>query len=103
MCVYVCVIVAGIRLTDNDLAPLELGGGAVEVVEQFKYLGSLVEACGCEVSCRIAQAFGTFGSLCDSVFNTSDLTMETMQEDSKPICSVGSMVLKPGPPASKLN
>ena len=72
-----CVCVAGIGLADDDLAPLELGGGVVEVVEQFKYLGSLVEACGGEVSCRIAQAFGTFGSLCDSVFIASDLTMET--------------------------
>ena len=82
-CVYACVIVAGIRLTDDNLAPLELGGGAVEVVEQFKYLGSLVEACGCEVSCRIAQAFGTLGSLCDSVFNASDLTMETKRTVSR--------------------
>lgn len=31
--------VAGIGLTDHDLAPLELGG----VVEHLKYLGSLVE------------------------------------------------------------
>ena len=77
LCVCVCVIVTGIGLTDDDLAPLELGGSVMEVVEQFKYLGSLVETCGGEVSCRIAQAFETFCSLCDSVFNASDLTMET--------------------------
>ena len=74
------LLVAGLGLTIDDLAPLELDGGVVEVVEQFKYLGSLVEACGGvvgEVSCRIAQASRAFGSLRDSVFNAPDLTMET--------------------------
>ena len=50
------------------------------MVEQFKYLGSLVEASGGvagEISCRIAQASGAFGNLRDSVFTTSDWTMET--------------------------
>ena len=67
------MLVAGIRLADDDLVPLELGGGVAEVVKPFKYLGSLVEACGgivSEVSCRIAQASGAFGSLLDSVLNT---------------------------------
>ena len=74
------LLVAGIGLTHDDLAPLELDGGVVEVVEQFKYLGSLVEACGGivgEVSYRIAQASRAFGSLRDSVFTASDLTIET--------------------------
>ena len=50
------------------------------VVEQFKYLGSLVEASGGvagEVGCRIAQVSGAFGTLQDSVFTVSDLTMKT--------------------------
>ena len=38
------------ELTYDNLAPLELGGGVLEVVEQFKYLGSLAEACGGIVS-----------------------------------------------------
>ena len=61
------LLVTGIGLTDDDLAPLDLHGGVVEVVDEFKYLGSLVEACGGvvgEVSCRIAQAIRAFGSLC---------------------------------------
>ena len=61
------------------LAPLELDGGVVKVVDEFKYFGSLVEAhvgvVG-EVSCRIAQASRAFGSLHDSVFTASDLTLE---------------------------
>ena len=67
----------------------------MEVVEQFKYLGSLVEACGGvvgEVSCRIAQASGAIGSLCDSVFTASDFTMHGDQEDGVPICSVGVLL-----------
>ena len=50
------LLVAGIGLTDYDLGPLELDGGVVEVVDEFKYLGSLVESRGGvvgEVSCRI--------------------------------------------------
>ena len=74
------LLVAGIGLTNGDLSPLELDGSEVRVVEQFKYLGSLVEASGAvagEVSCRIAQAYRTFGSLQDSLFTASDLTMQT--------------------------
>ena len=51
------LLVAVLRLTNNDLDPLELNRGVVEVVEHFKYLGSLVEACGIvvgEVGCKIA-------------------------------------------------
>ena len=36
-------MVARIRLTNDDLAPLELDEGLVEVIEQFKHLRSLVE------------------------------------------------------------
>ena len=60
------LLVAGIGLNNDDLAPSELDGGTVGVVEQFKYLGSLVEASGGvagEISCRIAQASGAFGNL----------------------------------------
>ena len=74
------LLVAGLGLTNDDLAPLELNGGVVEMVEHFKYLGSLVEASGGvvgEVGCRIAQAARAFGSLHDSVFAASDLSLET--------------------------
>ena len=45
-----CYLVPWMELTYDDLAPLELGGGVLEVVEQFKYLGSLAEACSGIVS-----------------------------------------------------
>ena len=50
------------------------------MVEQFKYLGSLVEVRGGEVGKvrgRISQASRAYGSLRDSVFTASHLTMET--------------------------
>ena len=52
----------------------------MDEVDQFKYLGSLVEARGgvvAEVSNGIAQASRAFGSLRNPVFTASDLTMET--------------------------
>ena len=74
------LLLAGTGLTSDDLAPLDLDEGVVDVVDQFKYLGSLVEARGgmvAEVSNRIAQASRAFGSLRNSVFTASDLTLET--------------------------
>ena len=72
------LLVAELGLTDDDLAPLELSGGVMEVVEHvhFKYLGSLVEVVG-EVDHRIAQASRAFGSLRNSVFAVTDLLLET--------------------------
>ena len=74
------LLVAGIGLTGDDLAPLELEGGVVEVFDGFKHSGSFVEARGGvvgEVGSRIVQASRVFGSLCDSVFTASNLTLET--------------------------
>ena len=70
------LLVAGANFTANDVAPLELSGGSVEVVKEFKYLGSLIEACGGvsgEVNRRIAQASKFFGHLHSLVFPARDL------------------------------
>ena len=74
------LLVAGVELFPVDLAPLQLNGGAVEVVRQFKYLGSLVEASGRmtgEVDQCIVQASKAFGSLRSAVFLAHDLSLET--------------------------
>ena len=66
----------------RDLASLELGGGSVEVVKEFKYLGSFIEAHGRmteEGSRWVAQASRVFGELSRSVFMTCDLSLETKQ------------------------
>ena len=74
------LLVAGVELSPIDLAPLQLNGGAVEVVREFKYLGSLVEASGRmtgEIDQRIVQASKAFGSLRSAVFLAHDLSLET--------------------------
>ena len=63
------LLVAGPGLTNDDLAPLDLNEGVVEVVEHFKYLGSLVEASKCgsvvgEVGCRVVRTLAVFVPLC---------------------------------------
>ena len=65
------LLVAGVELSPVDVAPLQLNGGAVEVVREFKYLGSLVEASGRmigEIDQCIVRATKAFGSLCSAVF-----------------------------------
>ena len=74
------LLVAGVHLATGGLASLELGGGSVEVVKEFKYLGSLIEAHGRmtgEVTRRSAQASRVFGELRSSVFTACDLSLET--------------------------
>ena len=74
------LLVAGVNLTVEDVASLELDGGSVEIVKEFKYLGSLVEAYGGvtrEVNRQIAQASKVFGELRNSVFVARDLSIET--------------------------
>ena len=73
------LLVAGLGLTNDDLAPLDLNGGVVELTEHFKYLGSLMAACGGvvgEVGWWIPQASRAFGKLPAFVFAASDLTLE---------------------------
>jgi len=54
----------------NDVAPLRVVGGEIDMVTEFTYLGS----CLCndgevtrEVACRIAKASKAFGSLRDAI------------------------------------
>ena len=59
------LLVAGTSLSE-DLQPLQLAGGNVECVTDFKYLGSVVEAKGGvekEICERIAKASRAFGML----------------------------------------
>ena len=64
------LIVAGVRLSSTDMAPLQFDGGAIEVIKEFKYLESLVEATGTmtgEIDHCIVQgskAFGSFAVQC---------------------------------------
>ena len=73
------LLVAVVELSPVDLAPLQLNGDAVEVIREFKYLGSLVEASGRmtgEIDQHIVQASKAFGSLRSAVFLAHDLSLE---------------------------
>ena len=77
------LLVACVGLSPDDLAPLQMKGGTVEVVKEFQYLGSLVEAAGGmtgEVEHRIVRASRTFESLCNAVFMDCHLNLETRHE-----------------------
>ena len=64
----------------DDLQPLFIGGAAVEVVSDFRYLGAVVESKGeimKDVEERIARASKAFGALCRPVFHDSTLSLAT--------------------------
>ena len=74
------LLVAGVGLSPDDVAPLQMSGGTVQVVKEFQYLGSLVEAAGGmtgEVEHHIVRASRTFESLCNAVFMDRQLNLET--------------------------
>lgn len=75
------LLVAGVVLSPADMAPLQLGacGGAVEIVKELKYSGSLVEETGRMTGYfdhRIMQASKAFDSLCSSVSMVHNLSLE---------------------------
>ena len=58
-------------MDEEDLGFITLEGGAIESVENFPYLGSLIERSGrmdAEVDRRVAQASKAIGALRKSVF-----------------------------------
>ena len=88
------VLFASVELSPVDLAPLQLNDGAVEVIREFKYLGSLVEASGRmtgEIDQCIVQASKAFGSLCSAVFWL--MTSVWRQRGWYIVCSAGSVVV----------
>ena len=73
-------MVTGRLVEEEDLASIVLEGGEVEAVEEFPYLGSLVDSSGnmdADVSRRVAQASKAFGALRKAVFLDKDLKMST--------------------------
>ncbi len=73
-------MVTGRLVEEEDLAPIVLEGGEVEAVEEFLYLGSLVESSGrmdADVNRRVAQASTAFGALRKAVFLDKDLKLAT--------------------------
>ena len=70
----------GCHLEDSDVAPVQVEGGSIEMVEDFPYLGSNISSDGelkKEISCRIAKAARAFGSLRKSIFQDQNLSVST--------------------------
>jgi len=74
------LLVAGRNITQNDLDPISIGDGIIEIVSSFRYLGSVVEHHGdvCEeLSVRVSHAAAVFGALHRSVFGDGSLSIFT--------------------------
>ena len=73
------LVVAG-KCNEGDMQPIVIRGAPIEVISEFKYLGSVVEAQGDtlkDVENRIARASSAFGALCRPVFQDNSLSMKT--------------------------
>ena len=70
----------GEKLGDGDVAPVQVEGGEIEMVDHFAYLGSVISRDGDvmeDVKCRIAKASKTFGCLRSPIFNNPILSIPT--------------------------
>ena len=70
----------GRLVEDRDLEPIALEGGDVTAVDEFPYLGSLIDKSGrmdVDVDRRVAQASKAFGALRKSVFLDKNLSLAT--------------------------
>ena len=70
----------GEGLTEEEIAPVQVESGEIEMVEHFTYLGSVVSKDGDvmeDVKCRIAKASKVFGCLRGPIFNNPILSIAT--------------------------
>ena len=68
---------------EEDQEYIALNGGSIEVVQEFPYLGSIIESSGkmdVDVGRRIAQASKAFGALRKSVFLDKTLSLCTKRK-----------------------
>ena len=64
------------RMIEEDQEYIAIDGGSIEVVQEFPYLGSIIESSGkTDVDRRIAQASKAFGALRKSVFLDKNLSL----------------------------
>ena len=70
----------GQTLTPNDVSAVQLGNSAIEVVDEFSYLGSNITSDGelqKEVHCWIGKAARAFGCLRQAIFLNNKLSVAT--------------------------
>ena len=73
-------LATGDNLSEEDIAPVQVKGGEIEMVDHFTYLGSTLSRDGDvmeDVKCRIVKASRAFGCLRGSVFNNPFLSLAT--------------------------
>ena len=74
------VMATGDNLCEEDIAPVQVEGGEIEVVDHFMYLGSTLSRDGGvieDVKCRIVKASRAFGCLKGFIFNNPILPLMT--------------------------
>jgi len=67
-------------VSEDDVFPVEVGSGLIELVDNFTYLGSNLSSDGeatCEVKCQIAKASKAFGTLRIPLFSNCHLSIHT--------------------------
>ena len=77
------LLVTGHGIMSEDTAPITVGEGVIECVDEFPYLGFVVmSSCrlDAEVDKRTANASKAFWTLCCAVFNDSNLTITTKRK-----------------------
>ena len=81
------LVVVGGEGSEDELRPLVLEGGEIESVEEFKYLGSVVDRRGgvmTEVGERIARASRAFGII-KHILRNSNLSINTKRAAYKAV------------------
>ena len=77
------LLVTGHGVTEEERAPIAVGGDYIECVDEFSYLGSVVMSSStidAEVDRRIAGASRAFGALRHGVFEDNNLTTITKRK-----------------------
>ena len=77
------LMVVGQAVHAEDRAPIQVGDGEVECVDEFIYLGSIISSNGqidAEVDRRIANASKAFAALRPAVFNDRNLSVNTKRQ-----------------------
>ena len=76
-------MVTGSLVEESDREPIVLEGGEIAVVDEFPYLGSLIDSLGrltVDVERRVAQASRAFGALRKAVFLDKNLSLATKRK-----------------------
>ena len=89
------LLVSG-KCNEDDMQLIVIRRAPIEVISEFKYLGSVVEAQGetlKDVENRITRASSAFGALCRLSF-PGQQSIHQNQENGIPCCGLGSAAIR---------